>query len=86
MIGEPGDTLVDEVPLQGVLTRLFRRCHQGLAENRCVGEGYVFEQGGTIVVLRRLYHRFPSLIVPMKAQVHRVFPTRRPGQGASVLH
>lgn len=85
MIGEPGNILVDEVPLQGVLTRLFRRCHQGLAEDRGVGEGYVFKQGGTVVVPRWQHHRFPCLVVPMKAQVHRVFPICWPGQGAGVL-
>ena len=67
MIGEPGNILVDQVPLQGVLTRFFRRCHQRWTENRCVGEGYIFLQGGTMVVLRRLYHRFPTLINPMIA-------------------
>ena len=85
MIGEPGDTLVDEIPLQGVLTRFFWRCHQGRAENRRVGEGYVSVQGRTVVMLRRLYHQLLSLIVPMKAQAHRVPPTCWPGQDAGVL-
>lgn len=86
MIGEPGNILVDEVPLQGVPARFLRCCHQGWAEDRGVGEGYVSVQGGAVVVLWWLYHRFLSLIIiPMKTQAHRGFPTCWPSQGAGVL-
>lgn len=85
-MGEPGKILVDDVPLQGVLTRFSRGCHQGWAEARCVGEGYVFIQRGTVIVLRRLHHLLPSFIIPVIAQAHRVLPICWPGEGASVLY
>jgi len=38
-----------------------------------------------MVVLWRLYHQLPTLIMPVKTQVHRVIRTCWPSQDTSIL-